>query len=243
MTRVIINQALARQLFGEENPVGREIRILPRKGAGAPREIIGVAGAIKHRGLQGAEVPILYWHSQEAPAFIVRTSQNPAALVTAIRAILRKVDPELVVSRAFTTEQIVARSLADRRFATLLMLAFDGLGTLLAALGLYGVTAYAVSRRKREIGLRVALGAQREDVLRLILGQGMRLVGVGIAAGLVSALILARAMQSLLFVVTPADPRILTVVSVLLAAIALLACYVPARRATRMNPTDVLRAD
>ena len=239
--RVIINQALAKQFFREQNPIGRTIRILPRKGAGAPREVIGVVGDIKHRGLHSADVPILYWHSQEAPALIVRTSANPAVLLPAIRETIRKMDPELIVSRVFTTEQIVARSLADRHFGTLLMFAFAGLGTLLAALGLYGVTSYAVSQRTQEIGVRMALGAQRGDVLRLIIGRGMHLVALGIAVGMVGAFIVTRGIRTLLFNVSSTEPTTFAAIAVLLAVIALLACYLPARRAANVDPMEALR--
>ncbi len=239
--RVIINEALARQFFREGNAVGRSIRILPRKGAGAPREIIGVVGSIKHRGLQRADVPMLYGHAQDTPALAVRASANPAALLPAIREAIRGVDPQLILSRVFTTEEIVARSLADRRFATLLMFAFAGLGTLLAALGLYGVTSYAVSQRTQEIGVRMALGAQRGDVLRLIIGRGMQLVGLGIAVGLVGAFIVTRGIRSLLFRVSPTEPTTFAAISALLAAIAFLACYLPARRAARVQPMEALR--
>jgi putative ABC transport system permease protein len=242
-TRVIINEALAKQLFRGENPVGQAIRILPRKGVGAPREIVGVVGSIKHRGLHRADVPMIYGHAQDTPAVTVRALGNPAALLPAIRETIGKVDPELIVSRVSTTKEIVARSLADRHFVTLLMFIFSGLGTLLAALGLYGVTSYAGSQRTQEIGIRMALGAQRGDVLRLVLTDGMRLVSLGIGAGVAAALIVTRGIQGLLFNVSPTDPTTFVAISALLAAIALLACYIPARRATRIDPLDALRHD
>jgi ABC-type antimicrobial peptide transport system permease subunit len=184
---------------------------------------------------------MIYGHAQDTPALIARTVANPAMLVPAVREAIHKVDPELIMSRVFTTEEIVTRSLTDRRFATLLMFAFAGLGTLLAALGLYGVTSYAVSQRTQEIGVRMALGAQRRDVLRLVISRGMQLVAAGIAAGLAGALIVTRGIRSLLFNVSPTEPAILAAISALLAVVAFLACYLPARRAAKIDPMEALR--
>jgi putative ABC transport system permease protein len=239
--RVMINEALARQLFGGQNPVGQSVRLLPRNGAGAPREIIGVVASIKHHGLQGPDVPIVYWHSAEAPTLIVRTVGDPKPVVPEIRAAIRRVDPELIMSRVFTTEEIVSRSMADRRFATFLMLGFAALGTLLAVLGLYGVTSYVVGRRTREIGVRMALGAQRHQVVKGVLSRGMRLAGLGIALGLLTAIVVGRGAQSLLYEVRATDPMLLLTISAVLAAIALVACFVPAWRAAKVDPMEALR--
>jgi len=241
--RVVVNEALARRFFRDGHVVGRSLRILPREGVGRPREIIGVVGSIKHRGLQGEDVPIIYAYAQDTPALAVRTSASPAALFPAIREAVRKVDPQLVLSRVFTTEEIVARSLEDRRFATRLMLAFAGIGTLLAALGLYGVMSYAVGQRTREIGVRMALGAQRRDMLRMVLLRGLKLAGVGVGAGILGALAVAQLLRGLLFGVTTTNPATFAAVPLVLFAMALLACWLPAHRAARVDPIVALRAE
>ena len=174
-------------------------------------------------------------------ALTVRTKENPTAVLPAIRAAIQKVNPELVMTRVSAAEQIVAHSLAGQRFATLLMFVFAALGTLLAAVGLYGVLTYAVSQRIQEIGIRMALGAQRGDVLGMVLRQGMVLVAVGMVTGLIAAVAFGGLMRSLLFNVSPTDPATFVTIAMLLCAVALLACWLPARRATRTNPMEALR--
>jgi putative ABC transport system permease protein len=174
-------------------------------------------------------------------ALMVRTKENPIAIMAAIRAAIKEANPELVMTRVATGEQIVDRSLAGQRFATLLMFVFAALGTLLAAVGLYGVLTYAVSQRSQEIGIRMALGAQHRHVLRMVLRQGMAVVAVGIAAGLVGGLALGRLMRSQLFNVSPADPATFVIIAVLLSAVGFLSCWLPARRATQVDPMEALR--
>jgi putative ABC transport system permease protein len=243
----INNEALASRWFPNEDPLGRIIRIPDTvKGKpGAPLEIIGVVGSVRQHGLRESAVPILYRHYTDfatgSVALMVRTRENPAAILPAIRAAIGNVNPELVMTRVATGEQVVARTLAGQRFATLLMFGFAALGVLLAAVGLYGVMAYAVSQRRREIGIRMALGARRGDVLGMVLRQGMALVALGMVAGLIGAQSLGRMMQSLLYNISPADPATLVAIALLLCAVALLACWLPARRATRVNPMEALR--
>ena len=160
---------------------------------------------------------------------------------SAIRAAVQQVSPELLMTRVSTAEQIVARSFAGQGFATLLMFVFAALGTVLAAVGLHGVLTYVVSERTREIGIRTALGAQRRDVLGMVLRQGMLLVALGIVAGLTGALAFGRVMRSLLFNVSPTDPATFVTIAALLSGVALLACWLPARRATKVDPMEALR--
>ena len=243
----IINEALAKRYFANEDPIGNIIRIPDTKKGrpGMARRIVGVVGSIRQHGLREPAVPVLYTHYTDfatgSIALTARTKENPVAMLPALRAAIQNVNPELLMTRVSTTEQIVARSFASERFATLLMFVFAALGTLLAAVGLYGVLTYAVSQRTQEVGIRMALGAQRGDVLGMVLRQGMRLVALGIVAGLAVALVFGRVMRSLLFNVSPNDPLTFATITLLLSAVALLACWLPARRATKIDPIEALR--
>jgi putative ABC transport system permease protein len=245
----IINEALAKRHFANEDPIGKIIRI-PNTKKGRPgmaRQIVGVVGSVRQHGLREPAVPVLYTHYTDfatgSIAVTARTKDNPAAMLSALRAAAQSVNPELLMTRVSTTEQIVAKSFAGQRFATLLMFVFASLGTMLAAVGLYGVLTHAVSQRTQEIGIRMALGAQRGDVLGMVLRQGMVLVAFGIVLGLGGAVAFGRLMRSLLFNVSPNDPLTLATITLLLSAIALLACWLPARRATKIDPMEALRAE
>jgi len=243
----IINEALAKRYFPNEDAIGKFVRIPDARNGkpGLARQIVGVVGSVRQHGLREAAVPILYVHYTDfatgSVALTVRATGNPMALLPAIRAAVQQVNPELLMTRVSTAEQIVAHSFAGQRFATLLMFVFAALGTLLAAVGLYAVLTYAVSQRTREIGIRMALGAQRRGLLGMILRQGMAPVALGMAAGLTGAVVFGRVIRSLLFNVSPTDPLTFTVISVLLVMIALLACWLPARRATKVDPMEALR--
>jgi ABC-type antimicrobial peptide transport system permease subunit len=209
------------------------------------RQIVGIVGSVRQHGLREPAVPVLYTHYTDfatgSIALTARTKENPIGILPALRAAIQNVNPELLMTRVSTPEQIVARSFAGERFGTLLMFVFAAVGTLLAAVGLYGVLTYAVSQRTQEIGIRMALGAQRGDVLGMILRQGMLLVALGIAVGLAGAVAFGRLMRSLLFNVSPNDPLTFATITLLLSAVALLACWLPARRATKVNPMEALR--
>jgi ABC-type antimicrobial peptide transport system permease subunit len=171
----------------------------------------------------------------------VRTSIPAAQLIPSIRSVIREVDPVLAVADIRTMNQRVADANAGRRFQTFLLAVFAGMALFLAAVGLYGLMAYAVKQRTAEIGVRIALGAQRRDVLKLILGQGIMLTIAGLAVGLIAALAMTRVLVSLLYGVVPSDPVTFIIVPLVLVAISLLACYVPARRAMRVDPMVALR--
>ena len=171
----------------------------------------------------------------------VRTTGGPSSVAPAVRALIHSLDKDLPVYRVTTMEQLVASSLAQRQFSTLLLGVFALIALLLAAVGLYGVTAYSVTQRTHEIGLRVALGAQRSDVLKLVVGQGMVLTVIGVAIGLASAAVLTRVMSTMLFGVAATDRTTFIAVSLVVVIVALLACYIPARRATKVDPLVALR--
>jgi putative ABC transport system permease protein len=243
---VIINDTLARRFFAGEDPVGKRIRVGGPERPTAPwMEIVGVVGDLRFDGL-GAEAQPTYYepHAQVGwwyTYLVMRTRQEPHALIPAVREAVWSIDRDLPVAGFKTMEELMAESVAQPRFRTLLLLAFGALALLLAGVGVYGVLAYSVAQRNQEIGIRVALGAQRGDIVALVLGHGMKLTVVGLALGAAGAFALTRVLSSLLFQVSPTDLVTFTAAAAVLAGVALLACYLPARRATRVEPLVVLR--
>ncbi|MDT5156916.1 MAG: hypothetical protein QOH51_1273 [Acidobacteriota bacterium] len=242
----IIDEAMARKYWPGEDALGK--RITFEGGAQAPRyrEIVGIVGHVRNEGLEG-ESRVQYYvpYAQRANGtdlFVaVSTDGDPSSLAPAVRGAIASVDRDLPVYRVTTMEKMVADSLAQRRFSMFLFGVFAALALVLAVVGLYGVMSYAVAQRTHEIGLRMALGAQAGNVLRMVVGQGMALVGIGLVIGLVGALILTRFMASLLYGVSNVDPLTYAGIALLLASVALLASYVPARRATKVDPMVALR--
>ncbi len=241
---VVINETMARRHFASENPLGKRITIW--RDEKFPREIVGIVGDVKPGGLEDETGEQMYVpHSQDATwglmTLAVRTRVQPLTLVGTVRAEVRALDKNQPIYNIQTMEQVRSTSLGNRRVSMLLFGVFAGIALLLAAAGLYGVIAYSVARRTHEIGIRMALGAQTSDVLKLVISQGMLLTFVGVAVGLVAAFVLTRLMSSLLFGVSATDPLTFVVVSIILIAIALLASYLPARRATKVDPGVALR--
>jgi putative ABC transport system permease protein len=210
-------------------------------------EIVGVVEDVKFDGLHLASTPHLFEpYQQNAWSFLVVTIRSPLDQSTLLPTVQREVkalDPNLPVSNVRTMEEVVAQSLATRRFVLLLFGLFAGLALLLALVGIYGLLSASVSQRTRELGIRIALGATPRNVGRLIVGQGLKLILSGIVIGLVSALALQRVIGKLLYGVSPTDPLTFTVISLLLIAVALLACWIPARRATKVDPLTALRSE
>jgi len=237
----MINQTMAR-LLGPGEAIGKRFSF-----RGAEREVVGVVADVKHFRLNTDVRPEAYLPLKQAPlpfaSVVLRASSEPAALAAAARQAVWSVDRDLPISNLKTMEQVVADSIAEPRFRALLVNAFSALALLLTIVGLYGVIAYSVNQRVPEIGLRMALGAQSQDMLRLVLGQGLKLTLTGIAIGLLGAWGLTRVLSSFLFSVSVTDPPTFVLMSALLIVTALLACYLPARRATQVDPMIALRCE
>jgi len=241
----IIDETMARKYWPDEDPVGKRITFQSRGGNPIWREIVGIVGHVKHKGLEG-ESRVQYYipHSQVQNSemnLVVRTTTDPASLTGAVRGAISGLYKDLPVFRVKTMEQFVMDSMATRRFAMTLVGIFAAVALALAGVGLYGVLSYSITQRSHEIGIRMALGAQVRDVLRLVVGQGMLLALAGVALGSLAAFLLTRLMANLLFAVTASDPLTFVTIAALLTMVALVACFAPARRATRVDPIVALR--
>jgi len=241
----IINETMARQHFANEDPIGKRINIT--NGPDTWREIVGIVGDIKQYGVDKTSSAQSYEPFAQVPFasvnVVVRTNGSPAALLGALRPSVYAVDKDQPVGAIRPLEEIMADSIARQRFAMTLLGVFSGVALVIAAVGIYGVMAYNVVQRTGEFGIRMALGAQQRDVLRLVLTQGGKLIGLGLLLGLLATLAASRAMGSMLFNVSAYDPITLASITVLLAVVALVACFSPANRATKVNPIEALRSE
>ncbi len=241
---VIVSQKLVQQYFANEDPIGKKITI-DMKDQNVPSEIVGVVGDTKHYGLDSEVLPTAYWPHPELAysgmTLMVRSKSNPTELAGSIRDAVRSLDADQPASNARTMEDWMAGSVAQTRFNTFLLTIFSGIALALAIIGIYGVVSVSVAQRTHEIGIRMALGALPRDVQSQVLGVGVKTAAAGLATGLAAAFALTRLLRSMLFEVQPADPAIFAAVSALLVVVTLAACYIPARRATRVDPLVALR--
>ena len=245
---VIINQTLAERYFGDESPIGKRFKI---GGADRPRnpwtEIVGVVGDVKYSGLDAKPESAYYMPLTQdvwgAAYLVVRASLNPSSLTPAIREQIWELDKDIPIANLATMDQLLAESVAVQRFRTLLLGSFAVLALVLASVGVYGVISYSVTQRTHEIGIRIALGAQARDVSTLVIRQGMAVALIGVSIGLAGSFWLTRLMESMLFEVSATDQSIFAGVAALLIAVAVLACWIPARRASRVDPMAALRCE
>jgi putative ABC transport system permease protein len=238
----VVNEYLARRHFPKADPLGKRLLV-----GRTTREIVGVVGNVRHESPEGEEAEKLYVPLAQSPRttllLMARTATEPESLAVSIQQTVWRQDPDAAVSNVATMETALGESVARPRFNASLFGLFAVVALILAAIGLFGVMSYTVTQSTREIGVRMALGAQTRDVLKLVVGQGLALTIAGLVLGLIGAWGLTRLMKNLLYGVTATDPLTFICVSILLVFIALLACYIPARRATKVDPMVALRRD
>jgi putative ABC transport system permease protein len=240
---IVINETFARRYFPGRSPLGGRLKV-----GGFDCEIVGVVGDVRHRGLEADPLPEIYasyLQKTQFPVmnFVIRATSDPASIAASVRRELQAIDPRQPVYNVEPMERLFSASIAERRFNMSLLVVFAALAALLAASGIYGVISYSVVERTREIGIRLALGARTNDMLKLIAGQGMKLASIGMVIGLLASLALTRLMKSLLFGVGATDLPTFGIVAFMSAIVALLACYIPGRRATKIDPIVALRCE
>jgi putative ABC transport system permease protein len=246
---VLINEEMARRFWPGEDAVGKRITqgLLLTPGESGEREVVGVVGDVKHFGLAVGAEPQMYVPHAQSPwpdmNLVLRTDGDPLVLAAGIREKVHAISPEAPLGPISTMHQILSDSVAQPRFRATLVGLFALAALVLAATGIYGVIAYLVSQRRNEMGIRLALGAESKDILRLIVGEGLKLIGAGILLGLMGALMLTRLLSALLFGVSATDPLTFVIIAIVMTTVALLACYLPARRATKVDPMIALRSE
>jgi putative ABC transport system permease protein len=245
---VVINEAMAKRFWPRDDPLGKRVTV--EIGQTFSCEVVGVIKDIKEFDLAASPTPVIYgsylqrpWMGVETRELVVRTATDPRNLVAAVRSEAQAMDKDVPVYNVSEMGEILAGATAQPRFSLILLGLLAAVAFALAVAGLYAVMAYTVSQRTQEIGIRLALGAQGRDILKLVVRQGLALLLVGIAIGLAGASLATRVMRTLLFEVSVTDPLIFVIVPLLVTTVALLACYVPARRATKIDPLTALRQE
>jgi predicted permease len=256
---VIVNEAFARKYWSDQDPIGH--RMVIAKGLGADfdepaREVVGIVGSVTESGLASGMVPVMYVPQSQITdgltrlgasllplSWVIRTSGDPLSMASAIRHVFESLDLQLAPSHVVNMDQLIAEANARQNFNTLLLTVFASIALLLAAVGIYGLMSYAVEQRMQEIGIRMALGADQGKIMRLVLGQGMRLAMIGTALGLAGAYGLTRLLANFLFGVKPSDPLAFSIVAATLIVVTLLAAFVPTRRAMLVDPMVALRQE
>ena len=242
----IINDAMARRLWPGRDPLGEKLKLGPGDSDGVEFTVVGVVGNMHRSGLESEPIPQMFEPLAQDPSrlatLLVRTSRgNPLSMVGMLQSAVHQIDKQVPVYDAATLEHRLGAFLGQRRFQTSLLIGFSAVALLMAAIGIFGLIQYFVATRTHEIGIRMALGAQKSDVLRMIVGQGLRLALAGVGLGLAGAIVVSRFLSSLLYGVKPTDPLTFVAVTLILTAVALLACYIPARRAAKVDPMEALR--
>ncbi len=242
----LINETMARELWPDQNPIGKRIKFPGSERQPQPwRTIVGVMGDVKQYGLDRKDPMQIYLPEAQFPtpfmSLVVRTSVDPKTMIAAVRNEIHAVDKDQAIYNITTLDQLLAGSISLRRFSMILLIIFAGVALMLASVGIYGVISYSVTQRTHEIGIRMALGASRRDIIKLVVGQGMTLTLAGVGVGLAASFALTRVLESLLFAVSETDPTTFILIPATLTIVALGACFVPARRATKVDPMIALR--
>jgi putative ABC transport system permease protein len=243
----VVNEAMVRRYWPDQDPIGQQVQLVNLQPFGRWFNVIGVVANSHERGLGLDTRPTVYVSSLQnlvrGSALLVRTKSDPASMASSILSTLRSVKTDLSFGRARTLDELLSSSLAPQRFSVTLLSLFTAIALAMALIGVYGVMAYMVAQRTHEIGLRMALGAKPRDMLKLVVGQGLKLASVGVTAGLVGTLASTLPMKGLLYGVGAYDPITVILVCLVLIVVALVACYLPARRAMRVDPMIALRAE
>jgi putative ABC transport system permease protein len=244
---VVVNETFARRFFGANNPIGARVKQGWPEDRTPWREIVGVVNDVRVGALQGDQILQAYLPvrqvSQGSGAFVVRAAANPAVLSRSIEAAVHEIDPNLPLFNIQTMGEVIDAGIGNERLTMVLLLGFAGLALLMAAIGVFGVTGYSVTQRTHELGVRMALGARPSSVLALVLRQEMGACLIGIAVGIAGAWLMSSLLESLLFGVTSRDTVTLSIASLVLLVVTALACFIPARRATRVDPVTALRLE
>src|SRR5581483_1653908 len=242
---VIVDQDLAERYWPNQDPIGKRLKLGSAEAQSPWMTVVGVVGHVRQYTLDAESRPAIYQPYTQQPTstmyLVVKTESNPTGMLPAVTAEIRKLNPDTPIYDVHTMEQRLSDSLAQRRFSMLLLLLFSALALILATVGIYGVMSYSVTQRTHELGIRVALGAQQKTILGMIVKHGLTLTLIGIGAGLLVAYSLTRVMTGLLYGVSPTDSLTFILISLVLTATGLLACFIPARRATKVDPMIALR--